>query len=264
MTTGCTTNEASFAAFLLRPNLPCPAGLKTWNGSDPAARMAVYRNNVVSSLIDALAETFPVVQALVGEEFFRAMASVFVRQAPPQSRILANYGEGFPEFVERFEPAQSVPYLPDMARLELARVRAYHAADVGPVANEVVGLALASGERIGELCIACHPSVAIVRSAFAVVSLWAAHQVESDDLGAIDPGQPEDAIVLRDGLAVLVMALPSGTAEFVTAISSARNLGVAAATAAGVAPAFDLSATLALLLRHGALTSIHLPRRHLS
>lgn len=263
MTPSSTTNEASFAAFLLEPNLPCPAGLKTWNGSDPAARMAVYRNNVLSSLIDALAETFPVVQALVGETFFRAMALIFVRQAPPRSRILANYGEGFPEFIERFEPAQSVPYLPDMARLELARVRAYHVADVEPVANEVVGLALASGERIGELCIACHPSVAIVSSVYAVVSLWAAHQVESD-LSALDPGQPEDAIVLRHGHAVLVLALPSGAAEFVTAVSSARNLGDAAAIAAGVALAFDLSATLELLLGHGALTSIHLPRRHLS
>ena len=263
MTPGCITSEASFAAFLLEPNLPCPAGLKTWNGSDPLARIAVYRNNVVSSLIDALAETFPVVQALVGEEFFRAMALVFVRQAPPRSRILANYGEGFPEFVERFQPAQSVPYLPDMARLELARVRAYHGADADPVVNQVVGLALPGGERVAELCLDCHPSVAIVSSSYAVVSLWAAHHDESD-LGAIDPTEPEDAIVLRRGLDVLVLAAPRGAAGFVTAISRGRNLGDAAAIATEAEPAFDLSATLALLLGHGALTSIHLPRRHTS
>lgn len=88
------------------------------NGSDPTARLAVYRNNVVGSLIDALADAFPVAQQLVGVAFFRAMAGVFARQAPPRSRILAHYGEGFAEFIEGFEPARSVPYLADVARLE--------------------------------------------------------------------------------------------------------------------------------------------------
>lgn len=54
----------------LNPELPCPGGLTSWNGSDPELRFAVCRNNVMVSLIDALADTFPVVQALVGEEFF--------------------------------------------------------------------------------------------------------------------------------------------------------------------------------------------------
>lgn len=68
-----------FAAALLDPARPAPAGLTSWNGSDPAQRFAVYRNNVTVSLIDALADTFPVVQALVGVDFFRTMAREFVR-----------------------------------------------------------------------------------------------------------------------------------------------------------------------------------------
>ena len=79
MTLAAVGSQAAFAAALLYPARPCPPGLHAWNGSDPAARLAVYRNNVVSSLIDALADTFPVVQQLVGEEFFRAMAGVFAR-----------------------------------------------------------------------------------------------------------------------------------------------------------------------------------------
>lgn len=260
MTPASACSQAAFVAALLDPGMPCPAGLVTWNGSDPTSRLAVHRNNVVSSLIDALAETFPVVQALVGEEFFRAMASVFVRRAPPRSRILAHYGEGFPSFVEQFEPARSVPYLADVARLEMARVRAYHAADAEPVSSEAVSLALASGDRIGELCIDCHPSVAVVSSQHAVVSLWAAHQ-DDGDLGAVDPLEPEAALVLREGLEVLVNRLPPGAAEFVAAILLGRRLGDAAGVAESAAAAFDLSATLALLVSHGALTSIHLPWR---
>ena len=217
MTAAEATPQADFTAALLDPELACPEGLRAWNGSDPTVRFAVHRNNVISSLQDALSETFPVVQELVGVEFFRAMAAVFVRQSPPRSRILAHYGHGFPGFIERFEPAASVPYLADMARLEMARVRAYHAADAAALASESVSLALASGDRIGQLRLVCHPSVSVVSSRHAVVSLWAAHQ-DGSDLATIDIDQPEEAIVLRAGLDVLVLRLPPGGAEFVSAL----------------------------------------------
>lgn len=263
MTALVACNQADFAAALLDPTLACPDGLVAWNGSDPAARLAVHRNNVVSSLIDALADTFPVTQELVGTEFFRAMASLFVRQCPPRSRVLAQYGDRFADFIDGFAPARSVPYLSDVARLEKARVRAYHAADVDPVAAEAVGAAMASGDDVGRLRLVCHPSVSTLVSGFAIVSLWAAHQGEGD-LATVDPAVPESALVVRAGLDVLVLRLPPGAAEFVTAIQHNRDLDAAANLAASAVAAFDLSIVLALLLSHSALTSIHLPRRDAS
>ena len=253
-----TCSQAEFAAALLCPELPCPAGLTAWNGSDPAARLAVHRNNVVSSLIDALADTFPVVQELVGTEFFRAMASVFVRRSPPRSRVLALYGEAFPSFVERFQPAQAVPYLADVARLEMARVRAYHAADAPAAPAGSLQSALASGERIGELRLAPHPSMSVLVSRYAIVSLWAAHQGEGD-LGAIEPDVGEAALVVRAGLEVRVLRLSQGAAAFVAAIQDGQPLGGAAAIAMHAEAEFDLSGVVSLLLGHGALSSIHLP-----
>jgi hypothetical protein len=257
--------QATFAAALLDPAVPCPPGLVAWNGSDPAARWAVYRNNVVSSLIDALADTFPVVQELVGIEFFRAMAALFVRHAPPRSCILAHYGDGLPAFIARFEPARSVPYLADVAALEMARVQAFHAADAEPVRADSVALALTGGahgsEHIGELKVGCHPSLRIVRSDHAIVSLWAAHQGQGD-LSAIDPHEPETALVVRHGIDVLVLRLPRGGADFVSALRQGHGLGQAAEAALCVDAAFDLSASLATLLAHGALTSLQLPRRN--
>ncbi len=261
MTAEVATLQAEFTAALLDPALACPVDLRAWNGSDPAVRFAVHRNNVISSLLDALAETFPVVQELVGIEFFRAMAVVFVRRSPPRSRILAHYGGEFPDFIERFEPADSVPYLADMARLEMARVRAYHSADAPALACEAVSLALASGDRIGELRLVCHPSVSVVASSFAVASLWAAHQ-DGSDFDAMDIDRPEAAIVLREGLDVLVLRLPPGGAEFTEVLLRGGSLADAGGAAAMAVPSFDLSAILPLLMSRGALTSIHLPGRH--
>ncbi|MDP1534758.1 MAG: DNA-binding domain-containing protein, partial [Rubrivivax sp.] len=253
--------QADWAAALLTPDLACPPGLRAWNGSDPGQRLAVYRNNVVGSLVGALADTFPVVRQLVGDEFFGAMAALFVRQAPPRSPVLAHYGGEFPAFVDSFEPARSLAYLGDMARLEFARVVAFHAADVAPATDTAWGLALGSGERITELALGWHPSLSVLRSASAVVSLWAAHQGQDDDLAAVDPALAENALVLRDGLDVLVRPLTTGAAEFLIASGRGVCLGQAAALAAQADPDFDLAATLTLARSHGALSSIELPRR---
>ena len=256
-------DQADFAGALLDPALACPAGLKAWNGSDPSARLAVHRNNVVSSLIDALADGFPVVQELVGVEFFRAMAAVFVRQTPPRSRVLADYGQDFASFIEQFAPARSVAYLADMARLERARVRSYHAADAAMVTRESFGIAMDCGDRVGDLLLVLHPSVSIVRSPYAVVSIWSAHQ-DNGNLGSIDIDRPEDAVILRMGLDVLVLNAMPGSAEFITALLDGSCLGDASGTGQASVPGFDLSAALALLVRHGALTSIRLPESGLA
>lgn len=261
--------QQDFAAALLDPQRATPLGLRAWNGSDPTARLAVYRNNVVSSLVDALAETFPVVQQLVGEEFFRAMAGIFVRETPPRSRVLAHYGQDFPSFIASFAPAEALAYLADVARLEIARVMAYHAADAEPVSNEMVSLALDSGERMGELRLVLHPSVYTLSSPHAVVTLWAAHQSDEDgEIGAVDIDMPQSALILRAGLDVLVLPVPRAAVEFVEAIRAGLNLGDAASKAASQAAAtesdFDLTATLTPLLAHGALSSFHLPPRQFS
>ncbi|MCU0807034.1 MAG: putative DNA-binding domain-containing protein [Candidatus Contendobacter sp.] len=252
------SDQRLFAAALLDPDAPCPAGLTAWNGSDPTRRFAVYRNNVVVSLIDALADTFPVTLELVGDEFFRAMAGVFVRAAPPKSALLAEYGEGFPAFIERFEPARSVPYLADVARLEMLRVRAFHAADAEPVTPDRVARAVADPERLPALRATCHPSLGVLSSRYAIVSLWAAHQ-GIGDLARVDPNLPETALVVRAGLEVQVVSLPPGGDALIAGFASGLTLGDAAALAASAHADFDLTLQFALLLCHGALTSLHLP-----
>ncbi|GMV54337.1 MAG: hypothetical protein AMXMBFR6_01420 [Betaproteobacteria bacterium] len=264
MTLATDLRQADFAAALLDPERPCPANLVAWNGSDPSARFAVYRNNVVFSLIEALADTFPVARRMVGTEFFRSMAAAFVRGHPPHSCVLAQYGEAFPDFVAdfvtHFAPAGELPYLADLCRIEMARVRAYHAADLDPVAPDAVNAALACGEGIADITLSLHPSLSVVESDYAVASLWAADQTDAD-ADAMSWDRPESALILRDGLDVLVRPVNLGSARFVQAVQQGLSFGSAAAVAAHGRPAFDLSATLTMLVRHSALTAIHPPFR---
>ena len=251
-------NQAAFATALLDPKLPCPAGLTAWNGSDPTRRLAVYRNNVVVSLVDALADTFPVTQQLVGEDFFRAMARSFVQHSPPTSPVMAFYGEALPDFIAEFGPARSLPYLADMAKLEMARVRACHAADAPVMTQADIYLALSSAHHPGDMQIVCQPSVQVVHAPHAVVSLWAAHQDEAllDQLATLDMAQPESALVLRQALDVVVVPLSHGAAQFTQALLVHQGLALATSHAVAADPHFDLTTTFRLLLAQGALSTI--------
>jgi hypothetical protein len=257
---------AVFAAALLDPTAPCPPGLTAWNGSDVAQRFGVHRNNIIVSLIDALVESFPVVQQLVGAEFFRAMAGEFVRRFPPTSPVLAWYGDTFADFVAVFPPAAAVPYLADVARLEYARVLAFHAADAVPLPTAELAACLADPEGLPGLRLRLHPSLAVITSRFAVVSLWAAHQGLLD-IGEVDPAQPECALVLRDELAVEVSALPADAGRFVAALAAGEALGAAVACAADPAAtdepaAFDPAQTLGRLITQQLLVGFgELPRQ---
>lgn len=252
-------NAAAVAAALLDPRSPAPAGLRSWNGSDAAARLAVHRNNVIVSLVDALADSFPVVQALVGEDFFRAMAAVFVRRCPPTSPVLALYGQALPEFIAGFGPADALPYLADVARLEHLRLQACHAADALPLPADAlasqVAAALGRPRQLAGLRLQLHPSVRVLQAGHAAVSLWAAHQADGA-LAGVDTEVPESALVLRDGDEVLVLRLPPGAATFITALQRGCPLGDAAALAGLQAADFDLGAALGLLMQQPALTAL--------
>ena len=248
--------QRCFAEALLEPEQACPPGLITWNASDPARRFAVYRNNVIVSLVDALADTFAVTQDLVGEAFFRAMARVFAYTNPPTSRLLVFYGETFPEFIERFPPAASLPYLADVARLEFLRVRAYHADDVAPVRREDIVAVLADQEKLPDLGLALHPSLAVLDSAAAVVALWAAHQ-GIGALATLVPDVPETALIVRDGLDVEVMSIPRASGVFIKALKRGATLGDAMALAQRSDPDFDATLPLALLIQKSAITALY-------
>lgn len=247
------SGQQNFVAALLDPQQDCPPELSSWNGSDPSSRFAVYRNNVMSSLVNALADSFPVVHQLVGDEFFRAMAQVYVRAAPPRSRILTEYGEAFPAFIASFPPASSLPYLADVARLEFLRIQAYHAADTPALSNEQIGAALAQPDRLDNMTFELHPSVAVLSSAFAIVSLWAAHQGEMS-IAQVDPLRAEHALILRNRLDVEVMGIRHGAALFIQALQTGSSFGAAAERALAADPEFDLSQHLAHLIGTGALT----------
>ncbi len=241
--------EEDFAAALLDPDLPAPSAISAAHRS----RFAIYRNNVALSLIEALAVRFPAVRCVVGEDFFAQTARLFVTKHPPTSRMLALYGDGFADFLDRLPACAELPYLRDLARLEAARTHAYHAADVTPLGPDV--LARLTPETLGGLRLALHPAVAIIDSRYPIVTIWAMNSGERP-LAEITDWQGEAALISRPEFDVEVRALPPGGAAFLTTLAGGATLSEAAEAAQVSAPDFDLARNLAALFSTGLVSQI--------
>ncbi len=230
----------------------CPQGLTAPDPADLDRRFAVYRNNVMVALTGALAKRFPVIVRLVGQDFAVALFAEFARQHPPASPLMMEYGTGLPHFLEDFPPVAKLPYLSDIARLELARGRAYHAADVAPVATETLeALAAAPPDT---LHLTLHPSVAVVQSVHPVHTLWSRNQPGQEATGPVD-WHAESALVARRGFDVITIRQSAGDAAFLGALVSNGTLASASDVALRVDPEFDPAPVLAQLIGAGLVVA---------
>jgi Putative DNA-binding domain len=250
--------QADFAAALTDPALPAPGDLRRQVNLPQSRRFDVYRNNMMSSLIEALESAFPAVQRLVGADFFKAAAKTYIKAQPPRSPVLLLYGESFGDFLDGFAPAAQVPYLGDVARLEWARLKAYHAADVAPLA--ITGLQQVPQDLLGGLRFGLQPSLTLLPSRFPLVSLWAASS-GADSGAEVDMKRGEEAAVLRPALSVDVRLLPPGGYAFMARLAAGGNLSEAAETASEACADFDLATHLQGLFQLGAVTAILLPEQ---
>lgn len=163
--------QAQFARALL--DLQASEHVTAAGGS---TRFNVYRNNFAITLRNALRTTFPAVERLVGDEFFSALAFAFAERHPPRSPIMSSFGEAFPDFLESIEALSDFRYLADVARIEFARVQAYHAADADSFEINEEAAVIAAIDHPVRL----HPSAFVIPSRYPAHSIWQAQITEED------------------------------------------------------------------------------------
>ena len=211
----------------------------------PADRLSIYRNTSRTALTNALRLNFPAVQRLVGEDFFAAAAETFITREPPQTAWLDLYGESFPEFLQSFEPAASLTYLPDVARLERAVDHALHAVHAEPLEYPQLLDIEPSVHR--RLCFTPHPSVSLVFSPYPVDAIWRAVLTRDDAaLAAIDLSTSAVwLLVERRAGEIEVAQLDERPWKFAEALFAGHSLSAALAVADDPNAAAWLAAHLA-------------------
>lgn len=250
-----SVSQSEFRAALLDPAAPVPVGLLDDQARPAGRRFSVYRNNVAVSLTEAMHQAFPVITKLLGPQNMDGLAGIYLRQHPPSSPLMMFYGERFPEFLADTEQLAHLSYLPDVARLELALRRAYHAADSQPIAPDA--LATLAPEDLQQARLGFAPAMQLIRSDWPIYAIW---RFNTED-GAPKP-QPgaQDALITRPDFDPAPHLLPPGGFDWITAMQAGQTIGQAFEATTARTPPFDLGATLALLLQGSAITSVTIER----
>ncbi|KFE50599.1 DNA-binding domain-containing protein [Pseudomonas syringae] len=230
-------------------------------GTDPSALPSlaqqagfmVYRNTVMKGASDALLANFPTVERIVGTEWLRAAASVYLHDHPPSDARLLFYGTDFAHFLDNFEHAREMPYLGNIARLDRFWIEAHSAA-------EQAGTGLAELTRIEPLALLglyLEPHVAARWAWFSdqpAYSLWRLNR-EKLDIPEDLQWSAEGALLTRkDGL-VQWQELSRGGCIFLDACAASLSLGEAAQRALDAQPELDLNELLICLVSANAFAA---------
>lgn len=240
--------QDAFSRALLDPDAPLPSSLAVLT-RQPG--FAVYRNTVMKGCIDALQANFPSVARLVGEEWFRAAAAIFVRANPPAHPSLVHYGAGFAAFLAYFPHAREMPYLAGVASVDRFWTEAHTARDEAPLAASVV--ARLNPATLGRTVLRPHASA---RWEWfpeqPIATLWQRNRMQdgnsSDEIVWIGEGM----LLVRPAGEVTHMALGAAGCAFLDACRAGHPAGDAALAALEADANADLSRLMSSLLEVGA------------
>lgn len=217
------------ADLALRP-LPGPARHAT-----PSDGVRAYRRNAHAGAVRALAGAYPVVQAVVGEEGFHALAAALWRDHPPTQGDWGEWGDALPDWLVRNAPWPELGYLPDLAQLEWAVHQASRAAD-DPAQTLPDGLNVLADTDPDQISAQWRDGACVVCSAWPVVSMWHAHQPDPANPSperlvavgeALKHRRAESALVWRPGWRVEVVPWSRDEARFAAALMAGMSLGAA-------------------------------------
>lgn len=228
--------------------------------------VAAYRANAGAMAERALAQAYPVVQQLLGDEAFTALARTLWLREPPVRGDLAHWGDTLPAFVADDPALAELPYLAALAQLEWAVHQAAHAADA-PAPDATALQALESAD-LAVTTLRLRPGAAVVDAAHPVATVWLAHQAAPEDGAdrfaaarqALAEGRAEAAFVWRRGWRVAVAALATpAEAAFTQALLQGLSLDAAFTRAESAGP-FDFQGwLLAMLAREVLLGTAPVP-----
>lgn len=218
-------------------------------------RFQIYRNTVIKGLIDVLQANYPTVERLVGAEWFQSAARVYALRHLPKEAPLSLYGEEFPTFLEKFEPAAALPYLSHVAQLDRCWTEAHFAADAPCLtATELASL---QAETLGALCVQFHPAARLGVCKHSAVTIWRCHRPPAVPPDSLDvDGGDEAALIARPHGAIEIMPLTQAEWIFVSQLRTGATLNDAAMQALEFDVQTNIANLLAQLLRAGAFAAL--------
>ncbi len=219
-------------------------------------RLALYRGNLSGGWDKTLSSTYPVLKALVGDEFFAALARAYGNTHPSLDGDLNRFGAQFADFLSTFPHVAEYPYFPDMARLEWALHRAHYAGNAQAI--DAAMLTQLTPERLDAARFVLHPACSLFASDWAVIELWHAHQPGNEDRFPQQLARRDFGLVVRPQWQAGVLPLAAAAHAALVELQQGATLGTALDAALAFDSGFNFGVQLQQWLQHAVLVDIEI------
>ncbi|HYQ14925.1 MAG TPA: DNA-binding domain-containing protein [Polyangiaceae bacterium] len=227
----------------------------------PVEQLEIYREQFWLRHTSSLLEDFPGLSGILGQKAWEALAEHYLTQVAPDSFTLRDLGARLPEVIAGASWLPHQALCLDMARLELAYIEVFDAADVPPLEPE--RLAAIPEASFADAKLAVAPSVRLLTVKYPVADLRRKLRAENDDEVAIPAPNAQQLVVYRRDLRLWDMPLSSVAFTFLQGLAAGHSLGSAAELAVTDSAAEDelsrnIGAWLAEWSAKGLITDVTL------
>ena len=182
--------QASFGEYsFLRVDNDMPEKIKD-NGLSSTQRLQVYRNNVFFLLNQAMSLTYPVVESLVGDKFFKQLSRDYMRKFPSKSGDINDFGSNFSNYLqvlidEKSHYLDSLSYLGDVAKFEWLYQEVFNEADCQAVNVFEKMMSYSEDEQV-LIQFELNPASRLFSSKFPIFEIWKNNVSEEAESEIID------------------------------------------------------------------------------
>ncbi|MDO6686070.1 MULTISPECIES: HvfC/BufC N-terminal domain-containing protein [unclassified Agarivorans] len=154
----------------------------------------IYQNNYVLSLSEALRATYPTVEKLVGEDYFKHCAKAFILQHGHNQGDLNLFGEGFNTFLQAQEALNALPYLPDIALLDW-HIEQTAGQAIPTSTFSIADLQSITAEQLGNAVLHLAPHQSLLASEFPLFTIY--QMVQHDQVEQVELEQHDHILLTK-------------------------------------------------------------------
>jgi len=206
-------------------------------------RIWIYQNNVFGAIQEYLEEVYPATRGVVGADFFKQMAQVFIQKTPPSVGNIHLYGKGFAKLCRSIEGLEGLPYLDDLIRYEWALHQSYYS-----VVSDALDPSSLPQDELLTAEVVLNNSVSLICSEYPIYQIQRQSLPEYDGEVSIDLNQSQDNVLIyKLGHQVHSLEIGREKAIFIQELEKNGNLLQAIEALQGSISADSLSSTLSLV-----------------
>jgi len=170
--------QTRFLAYLLAPLTQMQGAVVDTPAVSAELRLKIYADAYRLRLVDALADNYPALHGLLGDDTFTELGAEYLRAQPSQHFSIRHFGHRLSEFVAERAPYAQLPVLAELAHFEWLLREVFDAADGTTLTS--ADLAAVAPEHWPELRFNLHPTVRRLNLIWNAPAIWKALDEQRD------------------------------------------------------------------------------------